>query len=75
MRADIVLVAIVGLAPRIHHTEVELGLRVALLGGEAVPFQRLRIILRHAVAFVVHDAESGLGARITLLGQRTQSAF
>ena len=39
-----------------------------LLGGELVPVPRLRIVLPHSLALVVHQAEVGLGARMPLLG-------
>ena len=39
-----------------------------LLGGLAIPLHRLRLILRHALAIGVADAQIELSRRIILLG-------
>ena len=43
-----------------------------LLGGLAVPLRRLRIVLGHAFALGIHDAEVELGPGIPLLGKRPE---
>ena len=41
---------------------------VALIGGEAIPLQGLGVVLRHALAIVVHEAEIVLRAGVALVG-------
>jgi len=41
---------------------------LTLVGGEAIPLQRLGVVLRHAVGLVVHDAEIVLRAGVSLVG-------
>ena len=43
--------------------------KIALLSGKAIPLRRLSIILRNAVAAVVHDPEVELGVGITLISK------
>jgi hypothetical protein len=49
--------------------EIVLRSGVALIRGFAIPFRRLGIILRDASAIVVHEPESGLRLRVTLIGR------
>ena len=48
--------------------EVELRSRMPLLGGLARPPGSLSVVLRHALAVVVHEPEVELRIRIPLLG-------
>lgn len=54
----------------VHAAEVVLVLGKVLFGGLAVPGQRRRVVLRHALAVLVTVAESGLGTGIALVGKR-----
>ena len=56
------------LSPEIQRSEVDLGFRVPLLRGFAVPTNRLSIVLLHSLALLVRDAEIPLGASVPLLG-------
>jgi hypothetical protein len=42
---------------------------VSLLGGEAIPLRRLGIVLRNALARVVHEAKAELGHGIISSGR------
>ena len=48
----------------------ELRFRVALLGGDAIPFHGLGEILRDVFAVIVHNAELELRFNIARLGDR-----
>ena len=52
----------------VHHAEFALRERVTLLGGEPIPLEGLGVVLRHALAVGVSEAESALCGRVTLLG-------
>jgi hypothetical protein len=41
----------------VHEAEIELRTGSALVGGEAIPLYGLGVVLRHALAIVVHEAE------------------
>ena len=43
----------------------------ALLGGLEIPDDGMRVVLRHALALEVHEAEAELRGGVPLLGQRT----
>jgi hypothetical protein len=49
-----------------------LGKNVTLIGGEAIPLQRVSIVLGYAPTVVVHSPEGVLRLCQTLLSQRTQ---
>ena len=53
----------------IHGAEDVLAILGTLLGGLAIPFHRLDIVLRDALAEAVHVAQVALGQRVTLLSQ------
>ena len=61
------------MAVGVHGTEVGLGLGKAPLGGPAIPFHRLSIVLRHAQAIFVHGTEAALAIGIAL--HRDQAKF
>ena len=44
------------------------GCGVSLLGGEAIPLRGFAIVLRDALAAVVHETEIALGYGVSLLG-------
>lgn len=44
-----------------------------MIGSEAIPFQRLRIVPRHAAAVVLRASQFELDLSVVLLGQWTQS--
>src|SRR5204862_3012651 len=46
--------------------KIVLGLRIALVGSETKPLSRLGVVLRHAVAFGIHDSEIESGRDIPL---------
>jgi len=48
----------------VHHGEGGLRRRRALVGGEAVPLQRFRVVPRHAMAELLHQAEIVLRAHL-----------
>ena len=48
--------------------EITLRHRIVLVSGFAKPFHRLLVILRHALAVLVGDAEIALRLRIAFLG-------
>ena len=52
----------------VHNAEIVLRARVALVGGEAIPFQRLSVVPRHPMAGSVHDTETVLGASAAFVG-------
>src|SRR6266508_1226466 len=56
------------LAARVGEAEIVLRLRVALLGGAAIPARRLGKVLRHAAALTVHHPEREAGGGVALLG-------
>ncbi len=56
------------LAVGVHDAEVVLGAGVPLLGGLAVPLDRLGIVLCNAQALGIHGTEVGLGLGYALLG-------
>ncbi|MGH6853683.1 MAG: hypothetical protein ACREDJ_10925 [Methylocella sp.] len=47
--------------------------RISLLGGLAIPFQRLGIVARDSFASLIHLAEAPLRRRVALLGLGPQS--
>ena len=53
-------------APKLHQRQIVLGEIESLFGGHSVPNGRL-VILRNAVAIVVHHSKNGLGRRVSLL--------
>src|ERR1700719_2879079 len=65
VREDIVLRAT--LALHVHVPEKELCLGSALVRCEAIPRQRLCIVLQHAMAVLVQNPKAGLSKGLTLL--------
>jgi hypothetical protein len=53
----------------VHGPKKQLGIDVSLLGGEAIPLRRLGIVLRNALARVVHEAKAELGHGIISSGR------
>ena len=50
--------------------EIELGLRIALLGDQPVPLRRLGVVLRDALAICVHLGEVELGSTLACRSDR-----
>jgi hypothetical protein len=65
VRLDIILRA---QAIRVHEAEIELRQGLALIGGEAKPFQGHRIVLHYTIAIPGHDSEIDLGQGVALAG-------
>ena len=56
----------------VEEAEIVLGLRVTLVGGEAIPFGRFGMVLRNPVALGVHEPEAKPGGRIPLVGGKAK---
>jgi len=61
-----------GLGAAAAQRKAELRTRIPLLSGAAIPHGRRILVLRHALAGLVHHAEVVLRARLALVGRRAE---
>src|SRR6185503_17951451 len=51
----------------VHDAEIDLSVGIALLGGAAIPLDRLAVVTRDALAVRVHETEETLGLHVALV--------